>query len=195
MTKLYCKILSIFFILIISTANAEVKSNHGLDGYEVYYIDATKNANTHARIGNIFYDEKNYISALKEYEIALSLTETQRQKAVFLHNIASCLFNLGDTQKAEYYSKMSISHDCMNIAYYKLLAKTIVKQKKEETEIAKLTEDKENPYNEILVALIYLEKKDDKTARTILDDFINKYPKMIVTEDVKQLLYRINKSN
>lgn len=192
--KLFYKLTILILTFLISISFADNKTLRGLDSYQTAVIDASKNARGHSNMGNLYYDEKNYIGAIKEYEIALNLTEIPRQKAVYMYNIANCLYNLGDYKNSKIYSEKAILNDYMNISYYKLLAKNIVKLKLETLEIEKLNQDKNNPFNEILVGLIYLEKEEKTIALTILDDFVNKYPKMLVTQDVIQIIKQIKQT-
>ena len=45
---------------------------------------------------------------------------------------------------------------------------------------------KYTPLNDIVIGLLYIEKGETRTGITILDDFINKEEKLIVTKGVKK---------
>ena len=96
-TKLIIYSLALMFF---STAFA-MKSLRGLDGFEWQKIDASKNARMHSNLGNIFFDEKNYNAAIKEYEIAFNLVPNKTQSAVYLYNIARCYITLGNYELAK----------------------------------------------------------------------------------------------
>ena len=100
--KLNYKILIILYFCLFLPSYS-MSSNRGLDGYEWQKIDAVKNARLHSNMGNIYFDEKHYIGALKEYEIAYSLTQNSAEGAVYLYNIGRCFMQL-----KRYYQKPTV---------------------------------------------------------------------------------------
>ena len=168
-----------------------IKSNRGLDGFVQGSIDALKNARLHSNMGNIYFDEGKYISALKEYEVAFNLAHNTQAGGVYLYNIARCYLVMGDYALAKNAIEGAISKDCINMTYYEILAECIVKLKIDKSELKKFINDASNPYNRIVVGLIYLKKGKKMQARAIFDDFVLQNPDMIITEDVKAILNKI----
>ncbi|MBQ8634639.1 tetratricopeptide repeat protein [bacterium] len=177
--------------MLISNPSWAIKSNHGLDGFVVGKIDATKNARLHSNMGNIYFDEGKYISALKEYEIAYNLAYDTQASGAYLHNIARCFFVMGNFALAKNAIEGAILKDCINLTYYEMLAECIIKLGIENSELKKYISDTTNPYNRIVVGLIYLKTGHKMQARATFDDFIYQNPDMIITQDIKVLLERI----
>ena len=179
-----------FFVLLLSFSFA-MPSIRGLDAYKWNKIDASKNARLHSNMGNIFFDEKNYQAAIKEYEIAYNLTADKAQSSVYLYNIARCFMTLNQYQLAKNAILGAIKKDCMNITYYNALADCIIKLNQQDIEIEKYLKEYKNPYNRIIVGLILQKIGKKQEAKFIFDEFVNKYPDMIITDDVKMILNQI----
>ena len=82
----------------------------------------------------------------------------------------------------------AIQKDCMHITYYQLLVDCFIKLETTEIELEKYINDTINPYNRIVVGLIYLKTDKKIQARATFDDFVMTYPKMAITEEVKAIL-------
>ncbi len=186
-TKVFVYNLLVF---LVSCAFA-APSIRGLDAYEWNKIDASKNARLHSNMGNIFFDEKNYQAAIKEYEIAYNLTADKAQSSVYLYNIARCFMTLNQYELAKNAILGAIKKDCMNITYYNALVDCIIKLNQQDREIEKYLKDNKNPYNRIIIGLILQKTGKKQEARFIFDEFVNKYPDLIITDDVKMILNQI----
>ena len=201
--KLSCKKLnrrinfSVLFLIAVAFYQVQPlafagSSIRGLDAYEWNRIDATKNARQHNNMGNIYFEEKNYINALKEYEIAYNLTHNSSTSSTYLYNIARCFIAINNYSAAKNALLGAIKKDCINITYYETLTDCYIKLGIQEEELKKTLKDNSNPYNRIIAGLIYLKTGRKTTAKILFDEFINENPKMIITEDVKEILRRIN---
>ena len=184
MRFIYSLILFCFLILPCFA----IQSNHGMDGYVQGKIDATKNARLHSNMGNIYFDEKKYISALKEYEIAYNIAPNTQASGAYLNNIAKCYLALGNFRLAKNAIEGAIKKDCINMEYYQTLVDCYIKLGIAESELKKHIADNKNPYNRIVVGLIYLYTERKFQARATFDDFVVKYPDMIITDDVRSIL-------
>ncbi len=189
--KLICKIFIVISIFCLLPTFAS-SSMRGLDGYEWQKIDARKNARLHSNMGNIYFEENNFIAALKEYEIAYKLTQNSNESATYLYNIGRCFLKLQKYKEAKNVLKGAINKDCINMTYYDAYTDACIKSKTYEYELKKAISDYENPYNRIIAGLIYYKIGKKSTAKAVFDEFINMYPKMIITEDVKSLLKKMN---
>lgn len=189
--KLNYKILTILIIFLIPFVSAKVnneESIRGLKGYETQKIDAKKNARTHSNLGNLYFEEKNYLAALKEYEIAYNLDNVSSNSSVYLYNIARCYIEVGNYTLAKRAIKGAINKDCINIIYYNTLAECIVNLGNYMSEFYNYLHDTTNPYNRIIAGLILVKIGEKTNAKILFDDFINSYPDMLITDDVKRIL-------
>ena len=184
----YSLIVILVFFLSTSQSLGFVKSNHGLDGYEYQKIDAVKNARLHSNMGNIYFDEKKYISALKEYEIAFNLAHKTQAAGAYLYNIARCYIAIGNYNLAINALDGAIKKDCINMTYYQSLVECYIKLGIQEQKLKSYIEDNSNPYNRIIVGLIYLKTDRKMQARATFDDFIAQNPDMIISNDVRMIL-------
>ena len=180
----------IYSVALLAFCNVcfAMKSNHGLDGFVENRIDAVKNARLHSNMGNIYFDEKKYPAALKEYEIAFNLAHKTQAAGAYLYNISRCYFVLGQYNLAKSAVEGAIQKDCINMTYYQMLTDCIVKLGIVDAELKKYLNDTENPYNRIIVGLIYLKTNRKIEAKITFDDFVSNYPDMIISQDVRVLL-------
>ena len=178
-------ILSLYFL--ISSFCFAV--NHGLEPFQQNYLDASKNASHHCKMGNIYYNEKNYKAALVEYETAYNLAGGENSSSSsYLYNIAKCLLKLGHQKAAQKAIKGAIEKDCMNITYYEALAESYISEGSQNKVLERCLKDYKNPYNRVLAGLIYIKLGEKKYAKILFDEFINLYPDLIITQDVKNIL-------
>lgn len=191
--KITVLFLCFHFLLIpaFSKVNENEQSLRGLKGFETQTLDASKNARHHCNIGNIYFEEKNYIAALKEYEIAYNLNPKSRFAATYLYNIARCYMMVKNYDLAQNAIEGAIKKDCINMTYYSALADCYIKRGVSESELYNHLKDTQNPYNKIIAGYILLKTGRKNLAETLFDNFINDYPKMMITQDVKILLNQL----
>lgn len=185
-----------FFLLIIlffSFFNPvyAINSKHGLDAWEWQKIDPVKNARLHSNMGNIYFDEKKYIAALKEYEIAYNLTSQTPDSSTYLYNIARCYMKMGRYKLAQRALIGAINKDTVNMIYYDALVDCFFALKTDEEELYKYAYDTSNPYNRIIIALIFLKRGQKDNAKAIFDEFVGDFPDLLITEDIKSLLRQL----
>ena len=165
-----------------------VESLHGADGFQINVIDASKNAVFHNSLGNVFFDEKNYGSAITEYETAYNLAPNSNMAGVYLFNLAKCYKLMNKYDYAKKAILGAISKDCINLTYYEALVDCYFALNTQKQEFEKHIKDETNPYNRIIAGLIYLKSGDKVTAKMIFDDFITHYPDMQITNDIKLII-------
>ena len=163
-------------------------SIRGLDGFEQHKIDASKNANSHNGMGNIYFDEKNYNAAFQEYKIAYDLTKNTPSGAPYLYNMARCMIKFNNYKQAQNLIEAALKKDCTNIVYYSALVDCYIAQNTYQKELEHYLSDYKNPYNRIIAGLIYLKTEQKIEAKIIFDEFINDNPDMIITQDIRQIL-------
>ena len=160
----------------------------GVESTQNNVLDASKNAKSHSNMGNIYFEEKNYVAAIKEYEIAFNLAPNTRLASTYLYNISRCYMVIQRYDLAYKALLGAISKDYMNITYYNALADCAIALGNIQNEIKKLNTDTKNPYNKITVGMIYLKTGKIREAKTIFDDFIAKNPDNIMSDDIKTIL-------
>ncbi len=172
----------------LSEPSFAMDSLYGLDGWQQNVIDASKNARLHSNMGNIYFQERNFVSALAEYTIAYNLTYNSSISSTYLYNIATCYMALGDYVSSKNALLGAISKDCINITYYRAYVDTIYALNEHKQELKKCMKDTINPYNKIIAGLIFLKMGKKQSAKIIFDAFIVQYPDMIITADVRNIL-------
>ena len=168
-----------------------MESVRGLDGYQWGVIDAVKNARMHSNMGNIYFQQENYVSALREYQIAYNLTADLNSSSVYLYNMSKCFMKVKNYKLAQNVLSKAIQKDCMNLTYYDALVDTYIALNETDKELTKHLSDNSNPYNRIVAGLIYMKTGKTVNAKIIFDDFIVSNPDMLITNDVKVILKRL----
>ena len=189
--KILKYIYSILLVSFFLTPLYAMDSIRGLDGNIEAQIDATKNARLHSNMCNIYFSQKNYINALKEYEIAYNLAYNTQAGGSYLYNIARCYYALGNYSASKNAVLGSIKKDCINITYYQLLVDCYIKLNIAEEELKNYIKQTDNPYNRIVVGLIYLKTNRKMQAKATFDDFVATHPNMLITQDIKAILNKI----
>ena len=166
-------------------------------------VDAQKNANTHNRRGVNYFREQDYFAAQKEFKIAIAINPNSQSTAVYYNNLGKVYLIFGEIQRTRNLTRVdadfsemaktcferAIMQDCMKFEYYKNLVSSyellgITKSKKEFL----LKNLKVNPFNAIVVAIILAKEGKTDPAIILLNDFANKNPDLIITDDVKKFI-------
>ena len=187
MMKLLFKIL----IIMMTTPVFAMDSMRGLDGFQWNTIDAVKNARGHSNMGNIYFQQENYVSALKEYQIAYNLTYNLNSSSVYLYNISQCFMKIKNYKLAQNALLGAIEKDCMNLVYYDALVDTFIVLGEDNTELKKYLSDDTNPYNRTVAGLIYLKTGQNRNAKTLFDEFVAANPDMLITNDIKAIIKKL----
>lgn len=188
--KFKVNIIMLFFLSLFSSG-VYAATNFGMEVYKDNVIDASNNARFHNNLGNIYFEEKNYIAALSEYELAFNLSYDNNLSATYLYNIARCYMTLERYALAKNALLGVIKKNCMNIVYYEALVDCFINLKIEKKELEKYLNDNSNPYNKIISGLIYLKTDDKRSAKIIFDEFIVQNPDMLITDDIKRILKKL----
>ncbi len=166
-------------------------------------VDAQKNANLHNRRGANYFKEQDYFAALKEFKIAIAINPNSQSTAVYYNNLGKVYLVFGEIQRSRNltradadFSEMArtcferaIMQDCMKFEYYKNLVTSyellgITTSKKDFL----LKNLKINPFNAIVVAIILAKEGKYDPAIILLNDFVQKNPDLIITDDVKKFI-------
>lgn len=166
-------------------------------------VDAAKNANWHNRRGANYFREQDYFAALKEFELAIALNPNSQSSAVYYNNLGKVYLVFGEIQRgknltradadftkmAESCFEQAIQLDCMKFEYYKNLVRTYellgISTQKRDFLLKNL---KVNPFNAVIVGIIYAKEGKIVPATAILKEFATQNPDLIITNDVKKFL-------
>ncbi len=180
-------LISLLAICFIPQSQA-IQSKHGMDGFIHGKIDPIKNARLHSNMGNIYFDEKKYISALKEYEIAYNLAHKTQAAGAYLYNIARCYIAMENYNLAINALEGAIKKDCIHMTYYETLVDCYIKLNIQDKKLSQHIKDTTNPYNRVIAGLIYLKTNRKMQARATFDDFVTQNPDMIISNDIRAIL-------
>jgi len=166
-------------------------------------VDAQKNANWHNKRGTNYFREQDYFAALKEFKLAIALNPNSQSTAVYYNNLGKVYLVFGEIQRGRNltradadFSKMAescfekaIQLDCMKFEYYKNLVRCYellgISAQRRDFLLKNLGV---NPFNAIIIGIIYAKEGKIIPARGILEQFAVQNPDLIITNDVKKFL-------
>lgn len=167
-------------------------------------VDAKNAAQRHNNLGAMYYKDKDYFAAIKEYRIAISINPDAQTTATYFNNLGKVYLLLGEIQKknglplqgwddfsimAQISFEEAILKDCMKIEYYQNLVKAYELTGMMEVKKQFLMQNRDkNPFNVIPVAMILEKQGDIEYANMLLDDFASQNPNIIISRDVKKIL-------
>ncbi len=167
-------------------------------------VEAQNTAQRHNNLGNMYYKDKDYFAAIKEYRIAIGINPDSQTTGTYFNNLGKVYLFLGEIQVKnnlplqgwDDFSKMAqvafeeaILKDCMKLEYYINLVKAYeltgaAEQKKEFF----LSNKDKSPFNVIPASIILANQGQVKYANMLLDDFVTKNPDIIISRDLKKLI-------
>ena len=156
-------------------------------------IRAENNAYRHNNKGLLYLDEKYYFGAIKEFEIAIALNPNSQASATYYANLGSTYEKIGYYDLARPYFEKAVSLHPLYFDYYLKLAQNYKKLGIVDKKINDYKKKSYNPLNDVIIGLLYIQKGETTTGITILDDFINKEEKLIISKGVKKYLQQITK--
>ena len=185
--KLYFKIFLFFFVIIFTVSAAKC---------ELTPVDAARNAKEHNNQGVIFMREGDYLAAIKEFKIAIGINPNVQSTSVYYNNLGQAYMKIYAINKnhllpiwAQNCFEHALTGDCLNLTYYKNLVNAYEARGNLNSRASyHLSKKSENPYNAIVVGLIYLKQNKIGAAITILDDFCAQNPDLVITSDIKRLI-------
>lgn len=203
--KLYYKILCLAIISFFCLpAYADLKKTN-----VVSPITAKSNAQLHNNLGTVYFNEKDYFAAIKEYRIAIGINTDSQTTATYFNNLGKVYLILGEIQirnklttadggdfskMAEVSFEQAVLLDCMKLEYYQNLIKAYELTGSMETKKRFfLANTEKNPFNVIPAAIILAKQGDIGYANMLLDDFVTKNPDIIISDDLKKLIKENNK--
>lgn len=149
-------------------------------------IDAEANAAYHNNLGIRWLQEKYYFGAIKEFEIAINLNPNSQASAVYYNNLGRTYMTIGYPELAETKFQMAIRKYPLNFEYYLNLIDAYGKQNKLEQKLKYHQQNRKNNIDDITIALLYGAMGNTSTEITMLDEFCNNEPDLIITPAIKR---------
>lgn len=175
------KFLISFFVLILIPLYANCDN----------VIRAERNATYHNNKGLMYLSEKYYFGAIKEFEIAINLNPNSQASATYYTNLGTTYEKIGYHDLAKPYFEKALSLNVLYFDYYLKVAENYKHLGIVEEKLAQCELKKDSPLNDILIGLLYIQNGQKSIGITILDDFCNKEPNLLVTKGVKNYLKKI----
>ncbi len=200
--KLRFKLLLILIIFLCFTVPSCKADLH--QASIVSTIKAQNAAQRHNNLGTMYFHEKDYFAAIKEYRIAIGINPDSQTTGSYFNNLGKVYLVLGEIQvrnglplqgwddfsiMAQISFEEAILKDCMKLEYYQNLVKAyelrgLMEFKKDYF----LNNRDKNPFNVIPAAIILEKQGKVEYANMLLDNFITENPDIIITRDLKKLL-------
>lgn len=162
---------------------------------EITPIDAQRAAQSHNNKGVDYFNEGDYIAAIKEFKIAIGINPGNQTTAVYNNNLGRAYLKLAKLSApqapfagwAQISFEAAIAQDCMNLNFYKNLVDTFALRGNLQERLAHYRKDSaKNPFSSITVALILEKQGQKQMAAALLYDFAKDFPDLIITGDVKK---------
>jgi tetratricopeptide (TPR) repeat protein len=156
-------------------------------------IRAENNAYRHNNMGLMYLNENYYFGAIKEFQIAIDLLPDKQASAAFYVNLGKTYEKIGYDNLAQKCFEKAVSLNILCFDYYLVLAENYQKQGLSDEKILEFQRKTPSPLNDIMIGLLYIQKGQLSTGMTVLDEFCNKEPNLIITFGVRQYLDNITK--
>lgn len=151
-----------------------------------YVIDAEANATRHNNMGVRWLQEKYYFGAIKEFEIAINLNPNSQASAVYYNNLGRTYMTIGYPELAELKFLMAIKKYPLNFEYYLNLIDSYGKQNLVAQKLAYHKKNRKSNLDDIIIALLYGASGQTAIEVTMLDEFCNNEPDLIITSAIKK---------
>lgn len=175
------KLLISIFLILLSTNFAFCDET----------INARNNAYIHNNKGLIYLNENYYFGAIKEFQMAIDLNPNTQASATFYTNLGKTYEKVQKHDLAKPCFEKALSLHVLYFDYYLNLAKNYKNLGILDEKIKEYSGKKNNPLNEILLGLMYVQAGKKQTGITILDDFCNKEPRLTITNGVQNYIKEI----
>ncbi|MBQ4122856.1 hypothetical protein IJD44_03925 [bacterium] len=177
-------IKNLFLLLITSALLCQVC-------YADHNINAKNNAYRHNNKGLMYLQDNYYYGAIKEFQIAIDLSPDTQASAVYYVNLANTYEKIGYPNLARPCYEKALSLNAFCFDYYLKLAENYKKLNVVSKKLDDFIKDKRTPLNDIMIGLLYIQNGDISTGITVLDEFCNNEPKLVVTAGVRAYLDKL----
>ncbi len=155
-------------------------------------IKAENNAYRHNNKGLIYVREKYYYGAIKEFKMAIDLNPETQAAAVYYTNLGNTYETIGYSNLAQPCFEKAVTLNALCFEHYLNLAKNYKKLGIVSEKITEFSSKTNSPLNAIMVGLLYIQNGNKNTGITILDEFCNSEPNLMITAGVKNYIKQIS---
>lgn len=173
------KILLIVLIPLITVMLCGSKSTQ-------FVINAEANATMHNNLGLRCIEEKYYYGAIKEFEIAIKLNPNTQVSSVYYNNLGRTYMKINYPNLAEEQFVKAIEKNPLNFEFYKNLTEAYISQNIIEKKLEEYKADRKSKYDDIIISLLYGALGYFQTEITMLDEFCNEEPDLIITPAIRK---------
>ena len=156
-----------------------------------YTIDPEKNAYEHNNLGIMYVEEKDYYAAIQEFKIAISLNPKTQATAVYFNNLGKVYMKIGYPDLALDCFQQAVTQYSLNFEFYKNLVGCYKALGKISEQLEIYKTKNENPYDKIILGLLYEENGDIRKAIFVLDEFAISEPNLMITPAVKAYIQEL----
>lgn len=157
-------------------------------------IKAENNAYRHNNKGLMYLEEKYYYGAIKEFQIAIDLLPNAQATGTFYTNLGRTYEKIGYPDLARNCYEKAVNINVLCFDYYLQLAKIYKTLNIVDEKLNEFQNKTPSPLNNVMIGLLYIQKGYIDTGVTVLDDFCDKEPNLLITAGVKNYLKEITKN-
>lgn len=177
------KIISLLLLMILVFCSGYKKPYR-------YTIDAEKDAFYHNNVGLNYLKDRIYYAAIQEFKIAIQLSPNTQATAIFKNNLGETYDFIGYPEMARVCFEDAIKLYGLNFKYYLNLTDCYNKLGIVKTRIKELSAS-ENPYDKILVGLLYIQSGEVRKGVILLDELCAAEPDLVITSAIRQYLKEV----
>ncbi|MCD7879887.1 MAG: tetratricopeptide repeat protein [Candidatus Gastranaerophilales bacterium] len=156
-------------------------------------IKAQNNAYIHNNRGLMYLSENYYFGAIKEFQMAIDLNPNSQASSAYYINLADTYEKIGYYGIARPYYEKAVSLNPLCFNYYLKMTKNYKTLGIVDEKLAEFEAKKDSPLNDVIIGLLYIQKGQVPTGITVLDDFCDKEPNLLITVGVRNYLNQIVK--
>lgn len=157
-------------------------------------IQAKNNAYRHNNKGLIYLEENYYYGAIKEFQIAIDLNPDSQASAVYYVNLGNTYEKIGYPDLARPCFEKALRLNALCFDYYLKMTENYKKLGIAEAKLNEFKDNKTSPFYEIITGLLYIQTGNISTGITVLDEFCNKEPNLVITAGVRSYLDNLTKT-
>ena len=141
----------------------------------------------------IYLQDKYYFGAIKEFQMAISLNPKSQAAAVYYTNLATTYELIGYPNLALPCFEKALNLNALSFNPYLRLAESYEKNNIAEKKLEELQLNKKSPLDEVMIGLLYIQIGQVTTGITVLDEFANKEPNLMLSIGVKNYIKELTK--